>query len=94
MSMVSMDIHPRLLTDDRNVFKQMPKTIHALIIHRRYYEVWCASLIRNLSNVCVECTLVNRPGDAHIDYTKVLFSAVAVAGFVTKTKSNLIVSLL
>jgi len=85
----------RMEDDDRQVMKSMPCIkIPALIIHKRYL------IDNNLvdtnvpENLCVECTFLQVGGEENKLFTKTLFKVRDVATYLTRGRSQVIVSLL
>ena len=93
ISFTSFDLYERVSHDQRVVLMSLPKKVHALVIHKKYFKSPDPTLRTNVQNICIECTLLNKPGVPHSEYVKSLFAALCVSAFVTKTKSNLIVSM-
>ena len=66
----------------------------ALLIHKKYLIDDNLVEKKKASNLCLECTFLMEGGDEDIRFTKVLFKAQDVVGYIQKTVSNTIVSLL
>ena len=87
-------VHKRLDTDTRDVLKSMPKKIAALIIHKRYLINTLLAVTMVPENFCLECTFLKDGGQEDIRYSKVLCRINDVTTFLTKSRTNVIVSLL
>ena len=81
--------------DERQVMKNFPNIrLPALIIHKKILIEENLVEKKMASNLCLECTFLMEGGEEDIRFTKVLFKAQDVAGYIQKTVSNTIVSLL
>ena len=81
--------------DEREVMKNFPNIrLPALIIHKKYLIDDNLVEKKMASNICLECTFLMEGGDEDIRFTKVLFKAQDVVGYIQKIVSNTIVSLL
>ena len=85
----------RTSDDNRTILKSLPRgNMAALILHRRLL------INENLvdpvqpNNYCVECTILVDGGEEDPRYRLVLFRIGDVSAYVTKSKTNLVVSLL
>jgi len=85
----------RTSDDNRTILKSLPRgNMAALILHRRLL------INENLvdpvqpNNYCVECTILVDGGEEDSRYRLVLFKIGDVSAYVTKSKTNLVVSLL
>ena len=79
--------------DTRVLLPSMPKKVRALQIHNKYYVCFDESNInKDITNVCVECTIINQGGLKNTEYTKVLFKPVHVNGFIIRSQSSLVCS--
>ena len=87
-------VHKKSKDDKREVMKSMPMSIPALIIHRRLLIKDDLANPLVPENFCLECTFLKDSGDEDERYTKVLFGIKDVSTFLTKSKTNVIVSLL
>ena len=75
------------------VLPTIPKKIRALQIHNKFFIQNTEILSQiDVSNVCVECTILNDGGQNNPDYTQLLFCPTQVSKFVTNSASNLICS--
>ena len=86
--------HKKGRTDRRQVLKSMPMKIAALIIHKRFLIKSNLADPMVPENYCLECTVLKDGGIEDERYIKVLLSIKDVATFVTRSKVNVIVSLL
>ena len=86
--------HKKTRTDRRQVLKSMPVKIAALIIHKRFLIKSNLADMMVPDNYCLECTCLKDGGIEDERYIKVLFSIKDVSTFVTRSKVNVIVSLL
>ena len=86
--------HKKPRTDRRQVLKSMPVKIAALIIHKRFLIKSNLADPMVPDNYCLECTVLKDGGLEDEMYIKVLLSIKDVATFVTRSKVNVIVSLL
>ncbi len=86
--------HKKTRTDRRQVLKSMPVKIAALIIHKRFLIKSNLADTMVPDNYCLECTFLKDGGIEDERYIKVLLSIKDVATFVTRSKVNVIVSLL
>lgn len=93
-SIYDMSISLRPHDDKRIVMKEIPKKMMALVIHKKYYIENYYSQTVDSKNICVECTWIVEGGYEHPTYKKSLFTAEVIQAHVTRTKTNLIVSLL
>ena len=81
--------------DDRLVFDNFPiRYVKAVVLHRRL--VIDKSIVKPLqpSNYCIECTILVAGGEPDPRYTKGLFHHGDVGSYITRSKANLVVSLL
>jgi hypothetical protein len=79
---------------DRELFTTLPTRIHAIVLHQRYYICDSVDSPEFAGNYCVECTLINRAGEEHPDYTRALFSAGCVGTYVVRSQTNIVINLL
>jgi len=95
MQKESFITHFRDEHDERTVMISFPKgTLTAVILHKRF-------MINNKvvdpdhpNNYCIECTFLLPGGEEDPRFSRVLFRVGDVAAYVTKSKSNVVVSLL
>ena len=74
------------------VLPSMPKKIRALQIRNKYFIQNTDTLSQiDISNVCVDCAILNEGGLKHPDYTRVLFRPAQVSRYVGFA-SNLVCS--
>jgi len=79
--------------DCRVILPSMPKTVRGLQIHNKFYILFDPNnLNKDITNVCVECTIIDQGGMKNPTYTKVLFKPVHVGRFVSRSQSNLVCS--
>ena len=79
--------------DARPVLPSMPKKIRGLQIHNKFYVSFDEALLNNdITNICIECTIIDQGGLKNPDYTKVLFKPVHVNKFVNSSQTNLVCS--
>ena len=83
----------RPMGDIRKVSKSMPKLIRGLQIHQKYFikydDVFQTT---DITNVCVECTILVQGGLKHPLYTRSLFTPNDVVQYINKCKSNMVCS--
>ena len=83
----------RVVGDTRVVLQSMRRTIRGLQIHNKYYVAFDEEFLNtHISNVCVECTIIDEGGLKNTQYTRVLFRPVHVDKYVGKSVSNLVCS--
>ena len=83
----------RPVGDTRIVLPSMPKYIFGLQIHKKYYVDFDEEYLdKDINNVCVECTIIDKGGVKKSQYTRVLFKPVHVNQFVGKSVQNLVCS--
>ena len=80
--------------DNRKVLNEIPRGMMALVFHKKYYIESQYSQTLDSNNICLECTWIMDGGFEHPNYKKSLFTAPCIQAHVTRTKTNLIVSLL
>ena len=79
--------------DSRPILPSMPKKIRGLQIHNKFYVSFDEALLNNdITNICIECTIIDQGGLKNPDYTKVLFKPVHVNKFVNSSQTNLVCS--
>ena len=87
-------VHKRHHEDTREVLKSMPNKIPALIIHKRCLINTGLGVPMVPENFCLECTFLKDGGIEDIRYTTVLCRINDVITYLTKSKTNVVVSLL
>ena len=80
--------------DSRSIFKEMPATseIKAVVLHQRYF---ISSLLYDKctsENICIETTILTTGGLEHPSYTKQLFKVDCISAYITRSKTNIIMS--
>ena len=69
-STMDMSISHRREEDNRKVLCEIPRSMMALIIHKKYYIESIYSQTLDIKNICVECTWIMDGGHEHPTYKK------------------------
>ena len=81
--------------DDRCVYKSFPvRHVEAVILHRRLLIDKTVVQPMQAKNYCIECTLLKDGGQEDPRFKLGLFRIGDVGTYITRSKANLIVSLL
>ena len=79
--------------DPRIVLPNLPKRIKGIQIHKKMFIDNNDNFSTiDITNVCIECTLILDGGIKPVEYNRVLFKPVQIAQFVTQSQSNLVCS--
>lgn len=77
----------RIDADKRSISKNIPtKSMTGIVIHRQL------CLREDVTNSCLECTILGMGGEMNPLFTKYLFSIPSVAKYVTKSRTNIIIN--
>ena len=85
--------YTREVDDQRTLYTTLPRRIGAIFIFKRLY-------VKNITekehhdNYCVECTIYKTGGEEHELYSRSLFLVSCIAGFVIRSTTNHIISML
>jgi len=80
--------------DNRNIFKEMPalNEIKAIVLHQRFLITGLLYNNYTSDNICIETTILSHEGLEHPSYTRQLFKVDCISAYITKSKTNIIMS--
>jgi hypothetical protein len=73
-------------TDTRKISSTLPKTMAGVVIHCRFFVH-----PNTTSRMCLECTILDKKGDAHSTFQNFLFTAKCISVYVPSSKTNVVI---